>query len=722
MNRRKFLISAGVASASGLVTTKATSTAVATPSSHGAAPQVVGPGVWKFRFGDPEQITPVSTRRYLPSLAGLKKLPDVKECPVSISGQVTSRGYLLNIPLAANEALYGFGLQFLSFMQRGKKKTLRTNADPKSDSGDSHAPVPFYVTTRGYGALVDTARYPTFYCGGLTPKERNKGPSPQNGATVLDVFSEAYRLGRMHKSSDVVVEIPRTRGVDVYVFSGPTICNAVQRYNLFSGGGALPPRWGLGCCYRPASDSTQQDVMSLAAEFRARGIPCDVIGLEAGWQSHAYSCSFVWSKSFPDPTSMLQQLANDHCRVNLWEHSFVHPSSPIHDALIPYSGDYRVWEGLVPDFLNETAKKTFADYHEKEHVAIGVCGYKLDECDNSDFTGEWSFPEISRFPSGADGEQMHSLFAMRYQDCLLRIFERRRQRTYGMVRSAHALAAPYPHVLYSDLYDHRQYVRALVDSGFSGLLWSAEVRDADSIEDLVRRLQTAIFSAMATINAWYMRNPPWKQIKKNQNNAGQFGPNWERVEATCREVLELRMRFIPHLHAAFVRYNRDGIPPFRALVLDFPADAATWEIDDQFLVGSNVMVAPVFAGDQTRRVYLPEGDWFDFWTEKRHSGKQSIHVEVPLNQIPIFVKGGSLLPLAEPTPHTGDPNSWLLEARLYGSGPASTTIYEDDDSFDPRLEAVTLNWDGHSTQGTVSNSRGQKPERYHIIRWRTVPA
>jgi alpha-D-xyloside xylohydrolase len=134
------------------------------------------------------------------------------------------------------------------------------------------------------------------------------------------------------------------------------------------------------------------------------------------------------------------------------------------------------------------------------------------------------------------------------------------------------------------------------------------------------------------------------------------------------------------------------------------------------------MVAPVFAGDEKRTVYLPEGDWFDFWTEKRYTGKQSISIEAPLNQIPIFVKAGSLLPLAQPTLHTDDPNCWVLEARLYGGRPASTTLYEDDDGYHPTLESVTVNWSGDGAQGSASNSRGQQPERYQISRWRLVPA
>jgi alpha-D-xyloside xylohydrolase len=143
----------------------------------------------------------------------------------------------------------------------------------------------------------------------------------------------------MDSASEILIEIPRAEGVDVYIFAGPSLMNAVQRYNLFSGGGALPPRWGLGFWYRVQSNFSQDEVSEMATYFRQSKIPCDVIGLEPGWQSHSYSCSYVWSNLFPNPVEMIKQLKDKHFRMNLWEHAFVHPSSPIHDELIPYSGN-----------------------------------------------------------------------------------------------------------------------------------------------------------------------------------------------------------------------------------------------------------------------------------------------------------------------------------------------------------------------------------------------
>src|SRR6201999_1035127 len=103
---------------------------------------------------------------------------------------------------------------------------------------------------------------------------------------------------------------------------------------------------------------------------------------------------------------------------------------------------------------------------------------------------------------------------------------------------------------------------ALVNSGFCGLLWCPEVRQAENEEDLIRRLQTAVFSPLAQIDCWYMKNPPWKQTNRALNNKGQFLDQWEILEARCREIISWRMQLVPYLIAAFQRYADDGTPPF----------------------------------------------------------------------------------------------------------------------------------------------------------------
>jgi alpha-D-xyloside xylohydrolase len=339
---------------------------------------------------------------------------------------------------------------------------------------------------------------------------------------------------------------------------------------------------------------------------------------------------------------------------------------------------------------------------------LGVAGFKLDECDNSDFTGGWSFGEVSQFASGADGEQMHSLFGLRYQRTIWEQFLNRHQDTYSLVRSSGALAAPYPFVLYSDLYDHRQFVRALVNSSFSGLLWCPEVRDAKSEEDLLRRLQTVVFSPLAMINGWYIPNPPWKQLDRKQNNANELSSIWEELEARCREIIGWRMQLIPYLRAAFARYASDGTPPFRALMLDWPEVPALAKTDDAWMVGDRLLVAPLFAGEPNgRNLTLPPGRWVDFWTGKPVSGGTSVHIPAETRNIPVFVKSGAVLPMATITGSTADPASHHLEIRIFGEGNLPFLMKTAQGS-------VQIDWDKSSGSGALRQTGN---ETYTISNW-----
>ena len=137
------------------------------------------------------------------------------------------RGCTLSLPLEAGEMVYGFGLQLLSFQQRGKKRIIRVNADPKGDAGDSHAPVPFYVTTNGYGVLVDTFRHAEFYCGEAHPKP-TRAVDPQS---IQVNTPQQTRARQLNEPSRMIVEVPRATGIDIYLFAGPSMLEAVQRYN-----------------------------------------------------------------------------------------------------------------------------------------------------------------------------------------------------------------------------------------------------------------------------------------------------------------------------------------------------------------------------------------------------------------------------------------------------------------------------------------------------------
>jgi alpha-D-xyloside xylohydrolase len=707
VNRRDVLKGLGSGAVLGGIAPQSQMLAEAEEQAHFSDWDRVAPGIWKSSIGVPEAHSPVRSSRFPPDLNGLRELSGVDKAPLTLpAGSVTSRGVEFELELAPDELMYGFGLQLLSFQQRNKKRTIRVNADPKVDTGDSHAPVPFYVTTHGYGVLIDTFRHATFYCGEAHPRPTRAASSGASEVKSPQTMAPPDK----QPNSPVRVEIPRARGVDVYLFAGPQLRQAVQRYNLFSGGGVLPPEWGLGFWYRSEMHLDARQVLALAKDLRESGIPCDVLGLEPGWQTHAYSCTFAWDKErFPDPAGFLRAAKDMNFHVNLWEHAFTHPASPIFSELAPHSGDIGVWGGLVPDFAGEPAHRIFGGYHGRELVDIGVSGFKLDECDNSDFTGWWSFPDSSRFPSDVDGELMHAQFGLRYQDAILDQFKQRGKLTYGLVRSSHALASPYPFVLYSDLYDHRQFIRALVNAGFSGLLWCPEVRDARDEEDLVRRLQSVIFSPLAMVNAWYIRNPPWMQIDREKNNQNQFTDGWQHLRDRCREIISWRMCLLPYLHAAFAEYQRSGLPPFRALLMDYPDDPMLVDVDDEYMIGDRLIAAPLFAGESERKIVLPAGEWQDFWTGAVVSGRTHI-VPATMPKIPLYVKAGSLVPWAEIAQHTQAPKSRRITVRVYGDGHLGW-------SSPKSVGGLDLRWDPVAHRGTFAQATDRS---FDVMEWQTI--
>lgn len=637
-------------------------------------------GVWKMTFGTPERLKPTSYQEHQAKKEELSRLPEVK-LPFelgSISFRKSAQGCVLKLPLKAGEGIYGFGLQLKSFNQSGKKKLIRNNADPKSDSGDSHAPVPFYVSTDGYGVFVDSARYVSFYCGSNKIKGQSELNAKQRRETLVYTEEDLYGTVLPEEDRFMLIEVPASEGVDIYLFGGPDIKTAVQRYNLFSGSGCLPPLWGLGIWYRTFSGFKCKESIKILDEFRKDNIPCDVLGLEPGWHSYSYPCSYKWDEVRGEGhEDAVKYAADNNARLNLWEHAFVHPSSPIYNEIKPHSPEWEVWGGLVMDFASPECREPFNKWHEEQFVDKGISGFKLDECDGSDYTGSWSFPNSTEFKSGLDGEQMHNLIGNIYQNSLYTIYRKKGIRTYNLVRCSHALAAPLPYVLYSDLYDHKDFIRGIVNSGFTGLLWTPELRHADSVEDMIRRLQTVIFSAQALVNAWYLPNPPWFQIDSDKNKENIPMDNFEELKCIVRDLFQLRMSLLPYLYSAFAEYWKKGTPPFRALIMDYPDDKEARNIDNQYMMGESLLIAPVIAGEKRKRVYLPEGEWFNFFSgEKLCGGWYEFDVE--LNTIPVFVKSGTILPIAKPMEFIPDNYCFEIEAKIYGDNPKPCKIYEDD--------------------------------------------
>jgi alpha-D-xyloside xylohydrolase len=638
--------------------------------------QTAAPGVWLLKVGQEQSITLLGSAGIEPAVHALGKLPEV-EFPLDkarIRAEVIDGKTYLRFPLERMEEIYGLGLNFQTHNQRGRILNLHMDHYARPDRGRNHAPVPFYVSTRGYGVLIDAARYMTVYVGTTIRVDADDPPELLDRNTDPGWKAQPY--------SDAVEILVPADGAQVYVFGGPTMLKAVQRYNLFNGGGVLPPKWGLGFTQRVPTLYSDKDILKEVKQFEKHDFPLDFIGVEPGWHSMAYPCTFEWDESrFPDPPGFVKSLQDKGIRANLWMNPYVSPVGTLYEKVKPYSGSHTVWNGIVPDFTLPEARELFREHFLKHHIELGVSGYKIDEVDGFD---SWVWPDVATFPSGTSAEELRQVYGVLFQKMSADWFREVNQRTYGLVRASNAGASNLPYVIYNDYYSHRDFITALINSSFIGVLWTPEVRSSDWSEEWLRRMQSVCFSPMAMLNAWADGTKPW---------------SFPEVEEQVREVAMLRMRLLPYIYSSFARYQMEGIPPFRAMQLveglSLYSEEEKGELDSsenpygsftskelkyQYMMGESILVAPMFAGEESREILLPPGKWFDFYTGELAGEEELITVSPGLDQIPLYVKDGAIIPMLkeERTRMPAGDEKLALEIRYYGSKSGTFLLYDDD--------------------------------------------
>jgi alpha-D-xyloside xylohydrolase len=684
--------------------------------------QQVEPGVWKGIVGTPEEYSLLSVADVSPQSGALKKMP-VADFPAlgnEVVGAISDGKTSLRIPLVKGEQLYGFGLNFQTVHQRGKILNLHVDHYGGKDNGRTHAPVPFYVSSQGYGVLINSARYLTVYAGSGVRKDSPNAPVAQDRNTDKNWSSRPY--------SDAVEILVPAAGVEIYLFAGPTTMDAIRRYNLYCGGGALPPRWGLGFTQRTQRLYTDEQVKEEVALFEEKGFPLDYIGLEPGWQSKAYPCSFEWDKGrYPDPAGFVKEMEEKGVRINLWTNPYISPASGIYKEMAPLSSSHTVWNGIVPDFTLERAQKIWTEKLKKEHLSIGVSGYKIDEVDGYD---HYLWPDVATFPSGLSAEQMRQTYGLWVQKITADMYKDQNVRTFGLVRASNAGGNALPYVIYNDYYSHEDFITALINSGFSGVLWTPEVRGSKTGEEWLRRFQSVVFSPMAMINAWSSGTKPW---------------SFPEVSESVKEYALLRMQMMPYWYSEFAKYRFEGTPPFRAMNLepgfnvkvteeivsqnleDNPyLEAVNREVKDQYMAGEYLLVAPMFVGQESRKVILPKGNWYDFYTGEYAGNGEVITVKPGLEKIPVYVKDGGIIPMMAPLLHAPKANDIVdLEVRHYGTKPNSYLLYDDDgETFDYEKGAyswrtLTVKTDKkNGLIGEISKAEKNKPNTIGKVTWR----
>ena len=632
-----------------------------------------GQGIWKISVGKQEKVTLLSELDITPQWKAIEEIGDAPLAidPKDVKTEVVDGKTYIRFPLDKDEKIFGLGLNFKTVEQRGRVMRLHVDHYGGSDNGRTHAPIPFFVSSKGYGALINSARYIDVWVGTSVRQDSSNPPVAKDRNTDKDWTAQPY-------SDNLEFLIP-AEGAEVIVFSGKTMLDVVRRYNLYNGGGCLPPKWGLGFWHRVPSLFTDTEIEREVQEFRDKGFPLNVVGLEPGWKTASYPCTYEWDNTrFPNPQAFTKKMKESNIQTNLWMNPYISPKGELYDRIKPYTSSHTVWCGIVPDYMMSEAQRILIDHFKKHQLNLGVSGYKMDENDGYD---SWLWPDVASFPSGTSAEQMRQIYGSLMQKVTTQMYKDENKRTYGLVRAANAGTTSFPYVIYNDYYNHHDFITALVNSSFIGVLWTPEVRASRTSEEWLRRMQTVCFSPLAMLNAWADGTKPW---------------TFPEVAESVKAISLLRMQLIPYLYTAFADYTFKGTPPVRAMNLEegynmdekmlqvsFDATnnpyalAIKKEVKDQFMVGNSLLVAPLFEGEKERKVILPKGKWYDFYTGEFAGEGEIISVSPGLDKIPVYVKDGGIVPMFPPIRQIEN-KQYPLEVRHYGNAPGIYDLYDDD--------------------------------------------
>lgn len=527
--------------------------------------------------------------------------------------------------------------------------------------------------------------------------------------------------------------------IDLFFFLGPTVESVVRGYSRLTGTMPMPPEWALGYHQSRYSYETQARVEAVAREFRRRELPCDALHLDIHHMD-GYRV-FTVGEGFPDLPAMTRRLARNGIRTVAIVDPGVKddPRFPVlrrgrrRKAFVEApggTGDHigRVWPGAsrFPDFLDPAVRRWWGD-EQRALLDQGIDGIWNDMNEPADFDRpDKTLPPEARHHTG-DGVHLHAAvhnlygqaMAQASRDGLLR--HRPGQRPFVVTRAGYAGIQRHAIVWTGDTSSHWEHLREAVPMLLNLSLSGVPFCGGDvggflgnaSAELFVRWLQFAAFTP-------FLRNH--SNLGTRDQEPWAYGPE---VEAVARETLRLRYQLIPYLYGLVRQAADTGEPVMRPLLWHHANDPVAVACNTQFLVGRDLLVAPVLEpGCPSRSVYLPNDVWYEFWTGERRVGGRPVLADTPLDRIPIYVRAGGLLPLAPVRNSTREPAGDTVALHLWPGPEGSLLWYEDDGvsldhgtgAFHRRL--ITQERRGRTTRVGFGPSEGRFPSR--LRSWRLV--
>ncbi len=542
--------------------------------------------------------------------------------------------------LKSDEAVYGLGEKFGRLNHRGELITSWNYDALCVNSERSYKNVPFAWSPKGWGVFVHT-------------------PGRVKHAVGFSVWS--------HRNYVLQIE---DHNLDLFLFAVDSPAAVIKKYTDLTGSSPHLPDWSYGVWMARGYYHTADELMEAVQGMRDRQIPLDVILLDGqAWHKKETRFDFTWdAERYPDPPAFVQQLRDLNVRLCLWEYPYISTFNPLFHELTDKDFLLKTADGepyvhrwmpepydmalpwLMPsgiiDLTNPAAYTWFRDQH-KPLFEMGVAVMKTD-------FGE-AVPEHVIAHNGDSGKRLHNVYALLYNRCVYEaasMYGQGQPLVWG--RSGWIGSQRYPMQWGGDPQTDWEGLAASIRGGqawgLSGNPFYAHdiggfYGDQPSAELFIRWTQAGVFTSHTRFHGRGPREP-W---------------HWgEAMQLIICKWITFRYRLLPYLKRCEQQAVEDSLPVMRAMVLAFPEDRAAWAFEQQYLFGPSLLVAPVTEPGGEKSVYLPNGTWYDIWHGQKYEGGRVIHLEnIPLDEIPVFGRGGYSLPLGPEVQHTNQ-----LECKL----------------------------------------------------------
>mgnify|MGYP001518278586 FL=1 len=525
--------------------------------------------------------------------------------------------------LTADEMIFGCGESATGLNKAGQKVNLFVTDPQGPETDQMYKPIPFFMSNRGYGMFMHTS------------------------APVTCDFGATYiGLNKMFMGDE---------NLDLFVFFGEPK-DILDEYTDLVGKPGMPPLWSFGTWMSRITYFSEKEGYDVAANIRKNKYPCDVIHFDTGWFDVDWQCDYKFSENrFQNPQQMLKDLRSQGFHVCLWQLPYFTPKNRYFSELIEKdmyvkNGNGELpYEDVVLDFSNPETVKWYQD-KLAGLLNIGVSAIKVDFGEAAPLNGIYA--------SGKSGWYEHNLYPVRYDMAVSEITKKLHNENIMWARAAWAGSQRYPLHWGGDAATTNTgllgTLRAGLSFGFS--FWSHDMGGfvKSTPEDLYCRWIPFGFLTSHTRAHGAPPTEPWLYDSK-------------RVQDVFRKSAEMKYRLMPYVYAQAKECTEKGLPMLRALFVEFPDDPGAWKVDDEYLFGSQILVAPLLESGMTgRTVYLPEGKWIDYQTEKVYEGGWH-RIEAGSLPIIMLVRDGSVLPHLKLAQSTAEMDWSKMSLKVYSA-------------------------------------------------------